>query len=57
MKNLQLLAGSFSAVSKQNVGRKYAFSTTFQDLEDLHTFALFQPQHVSKIMFTNQQFS
>ena len=31
------LAGSFSAVSKRNFARKYAFDSIFQALQDLHT--------------------
>ena len=31
------LAGSFSAVSKRNFARKYAFGSIFQALQDLHT--------------------
>ena len=35
----KFLAGSFSAVSKRNFARKYAFDSIFQDLQDLRTFA------------------
>ena len=35
----KFLAGSFSAVSKRNFARKYAFDSIFQALQDLHTFA------------------
>ena len=35
----KFLAGSFSAVSKQNFARKYAFDSIFQALQDLHPFA------------------
>jgi len=40
----KFLAGSFSAVSKRNFARKYAFESIFQDLQDLHTFAPLQSQ-------------
>ena len=33
------LAGSFSAVSKRNFARKYAFDSIFQALQDVHTSA------------------
>ena len=48
VQNLQFLAGSFSAVSKRNLARKYAFDSIFQALQDVHTFALLQTQHFSK---------
>ena len=38
------LAGSFSAASKRNFARKYAFGSIFQALQDLHTFAPLQSQ-------------
>ena len=38
------LAGSFSAVSKRNFARKYAFDSIFQALQDLHPFAPLQSQ-------------
>ena len=41
-------AGSFSAVSKRNFARKYAFDSIFQSLQDLHTFAPLQAQNCSK---------
>ena len=41
----KFLAGSFSAVSKRNFARKYAFDSIFQDLQDLHTFAPLQSQN------------
>ena len=44
---LQILAGSFSALSKRNFARKYAFDSIFQALQDLHTFAPLQSQHFS----------
>ena len=44
----KFLAGSFSAVSKQNFARKYAFDSIFQALQDLHTFAPLQSQNLSK---------
>ena len=40
----KFLAGSFSAVSKRNFARKYAFDSIFQVLQDLHTFAPLQSQ-------------
>ena len=42
------LAGSFSAVSKRNFARKYAFDSIFQALQDLHTFAPLQSQSFRK---------
>ena len=42
------LAGSFSAVSKRNFVRKYAFDSILQSLQDLHTFAPLQSQNFSK---------
>ena len=42
------LTGSFSAVSKRIFARKYAFDSIFQALQDVHTFAPLQTQHVSK---------
>ena len=54
----KFLAGSFSAVSKQNFARKYAFDSICQALQDLHTFAPLQSQFFSqKINWKNQQFS
>ena len=47
-KFLQFLAGSFSAVSKRNFARKYAFDSIFQALQDLHTFAPLQYQNFRK---------
>ena len=44
----KFLAGSFSAVSKQNFARKYAFDSIFQALQDLHTFAPLQSQNFRK---------
>ena len=44
----KFLAGSFSAVSKRNFARKYAFASIFQALQDLHTFAPLQSQNFSK---------
>ena len=40
----KFLAGSFSAVSKRNFARKYAFDSIFQALPDLHPFAPLQSQ-------------
>ena len=42
------LAGSFSAVSKRNFARNYAFDSSFQALQDFHTFAPLQSQDFSK---------
>ena len=47
----KFLAGSFSAVSKRNFSRKYAFDSIFQALQDLHTFAPLQSQNFSKNRF------
>ena len=44
----KFLAGSFSAVSKRNFARKYAFDSIFQALQDLHTSAPLQSQKFSK---------
>ena len=44
----KFLAGSFSAVSKRNFARKYAFDSIFQALQDLHLFAPLQSQNCSK---------
>ena len=53
----KFLAGSFSALSKRNFARKYAFDSFFQALQDLHTFAPLQPQNFSKKFgLKNQQF-
>ena len=38
----KFLVGSFSAVSKQKFARKYAFDSSFHDLQDVHTFAPLQ---------------
>ena len=46
--SLGLLAGSFSAVSKRNFARKYAFDSIFQALQDLHIFAPLQSQNFRK---------
>ena len=40
----KFLAGSFSAVSKRNFARKYAFDSIFQALQDFRTFATLQSQ-------------
>ena len=42
------LAGSFSAVSKRNFARKYAFDSIFQALQDLHPFAPLQSRNFRK---------
>ena len=47
-KIFKFLAGSFSAVSKRNFARKYAFDSIFQALQDLHPFAPLQSQNFSK---------
>ena len=39
---------AFSAVSKRNFARKYAFDSIFQDLQDLHPFAPLQSQNFRK---------
>ena len=44
MKFYNFLVGSFSAVSKRNFARKYAFDSIFQALQDVHTFAPLQSQ-------------
>ena len=44
----KFLAGSFSAVSKRNFARKYAFDSIFQALQDLHHFAPLQSQNFRK---------
>ena len=44
----KFLAGSFSAVSKRNFARKYAFDSLFQALQDLHPFAPLQAQNFRK---------
>ena len=44
----KFLAGSFSAVSKRNLARKYAFDSIFQALQDFHTFAPLQSQNFRK---------
>ena len=52
-----MFAGSFSAVSKQNYARKYAFDSIFQALQDLHPFAPLQSQNFrKKSVGKNQQF-
>ena len=38
----KFLPGSFSAVSKRNFERKHRFDSSFQGLQDLHTFAPLQ---------------
>ena len=54
----KFLAGSFSAVSKRNFARKYAFDSIFQALQDLHLFAPLQSQNfLQKIGLKIQQFS
>ena len=50
----KFLAGSFSAVSKRNFVRKYAFDNIFQTLQYLHTSAPLQTQHFSKMDLINQ---
>ena len=44
----KFLAGSFSAVSKRNLARKYAFDSIFQALQDLHPFAPLRSQNFRK---------
>ena len=59
-KNCKFLAGSFSAVSKRNFERKYAFDSIFQALQTTK-FAYFCTSAISKfsqkIGLKNQQFS
>ena len=47
-KIFKFLAGSFSAVSKRNFARKYAFDNIFQFLQDVHTFAPLRSPNFSK---------
>ena len=42
------MAGSFPAVSKRNLARKYAFDSIFQYLQDVHTFAPLKTQQFNK---------
>ena len=49
----QTSQGSFSAVSKRNFARKYAFDSIFQALQDLHTSAPLQSQNFSKNILAN----
>ena len=44
----KFLVGSFSAVSKRNFARKYAFDSKCQALQDVHTFAPLPSQNFSK---------
>ena len=44
----KFLVGSFSAVSKRNFARKYAFDSIFQALQDLHTSAPLQSKKIRK---------
>ena len=44
----EFFGGSFSAVSKRNFARKYAFDSIFQALQDLHPFEPLQSQHFRK---------
>ena len=44
----KFLAGSFSAVSKRNFARKYAFDSIFQALQHLHPSASLQSQNFRK---------
>ena len=44
----KFLAGSFSAVSRRNFARKYAFDSIFQGLQDVHTFAPLRSQNFCK---------
>ena len=47
--NDQTLEGSFSSVSKPIFATKYSFSSIFQDLPYLHTFAPVQIKNIRKI--------
>ena len=52
----KFLAGSFSAVSKRMFARKHAFDSIFQDLlQDVHTFAPLQTQHLLTKMSENSE--
>ena len=51
----KFLAGSFSAVSKRNFARKYAFDSIFQALQDLHPFAPLQSQNFRNVFQKNSQ--
>ena len=51
-----ILAGSFSAVSKRNFARKYAFDIIFQVLEALHTFAPLQSRNLTRVDLKNKRF-
>ena len=44
----RFLAGSFSAISKRNFARKYAFDSIFQSLQDVHTFVPLQTKNLRK---------
>jgi len=44
----KFLAGSFSAVSKRNFARQYAFDSISQVLQDLHPFAPLRSQNFRK---------
>ena len=50
-------AGSFSAVSKRDFARKYAFDSIFQARQHVHTFAPLQSQNFNKNRLKNQEFS
>ena len=45
------LASSFSAVSKREFSRKYAFDSIFQSIQDVHTYAPLQTQKFNKKRF------
>ena len=44
----EFLQKTFSAVSKRNFARKYAFDSIFHALQDLHPFAPLQSQNFRK---------
>ena len=52
----KFLAGSFSAISKRNFARKYAFDSIFQAIQDVHTFAPLRSQNFSKNRFEKSAF-
>ena len=47
-KTSKFLVGSFSAVSKRNFARKYAFDSILQALQELYSFAPLQSQNFRK---------
>ena len=49
----QTLEGSFSAVSSPNFTTKYSLESSWRDLSNLHSFAPFRAQNLSKISSRN----